>query len=197
MEMIPTGGQCSRLMPIFGLAALLLLAPLSYSQTSTSASKSIPEMLMASTDFFVMFGSDFNRPGLLPRANYSVGVGHKYGFLKKNPFGNELIVSYMYENAGMHGFFKTAFGEHTESVGTMRNVAIPKARALAGYTWVQGGITSFTGNAHVSNRLASSAALGLMIRVNRRYSIWIQESFNKVVTVPWYTTTSIAYVYSR
>jgi hypothetical protein len=117
--------------------------------------------------------------------------------LKKNPFGDELIVSYMYENAGMHGFFKTAFGEHTESLGIMRNVAIPRSRALAGYTWLQSGITSFTGNTHVLNRLASSGALGLMIRVSDRHSFWIQESVNKVVTVPWYTTTSVAYVYSR
>ena len=175
--------------------AMMMLAPLSFAQTTTTDPMAMTET--PSTDLFVMFGSDFNRPGLLPRANYSVGIGHTYGFLKKNPLGDELIVSYMYENAGTHGFFSTVFGEHTESIGTMRNVTLPKTRALAGYTWIQGGITSYTGSSHVSNRLAGSAALGLMIRVNRRYSAWIQESFNKVVTVPSYTTTSVAFVYSR
>jgi hypothetical protein len=37
-----------------------------------------------------MFGSDFDRPGLLPRSNYNIGIGHNYGFLKKDPFGGEL-----------------------------------------------------------------------------------------------------------
>jgi hypothetical protein len=68
-------------------------------------------------DLFVMAGSDFDRPGLLPRANYSIGVGHMVDFLKKDPFGDELTVGYMYENSGTHGFLHTAFGEHTESVG--------------------------------------------------------------------------------
>jgi len=39
-------------------------------------------------DLFVMAGSDFDRPGLLPRANYSIGIGHMFGFLKKDPFGD-------------------------------------------------------------------------------------------------------------
>src|SRR6202043_2057070 len=43
-----------------------------------------------STDLFVMFGSDFVRPGLAPKANYNIGLGHTFGFLKKNPIGDEL-----------------------------------------------------------------------------------------------------------
>ena len=38
-----------------------------------------------STDLFVGLGSDFDRPGLLPRANYGIGIGHTFGFLKKDP----------------------------------------------------------------------------------------------------------------
>lgn len=30
----------------------------------------------AANDLFVMAGSDFDRPGLLPRANYNIGIGH-------------------------------------------------------------------------------------------------------------------------
>jgi hypothetical protein len=52
------------------LVVLLMLAAPAYSQTPAPTPVSTPEMPMARTDFFAMFGSDFNRPGLLPRANY-------------------------------------------------------------------------------------------------------------------------------
>jgi hypothetical protein len=32
-----------------------------------------------------MIGSDFDRPGLVPRANYNIGIGHTFAFLKKDP----------------------------------------------------------------------------------------------------------------
>ena len=194
LKKLRSAGQRQRSMLTVCLA-MLMVPHLSYSQATSPDPRAMTEM--PSTDLFVMFGSDFNRPGLLPRANYSIGVGHTFDFLKKNPVGDELIVDYTYENSGSHGFLHTDFGEHTESVGIMGNFAIPKTKTLAGYTWLQSGITSYSGNMHVWNRLASSASIGLMIRVNRHYSLWIQESFNKVVTVPWYTTTSVAYVYSR
>lgn len=57
-----------------------------------------------STDLFVMIGSDFDRPGLLPRVNLNIGIGHTFGFLKKDPFGDELTFGYTYENSGSHGF---------------------------------------------------------------------------------------------
>jgi sugar/nucleoside kinase (ribokinase family) len=37
---------------------------------------------------------------------------------------------------------------------------------------------------------------GAIVHVTRSSSIWIQESYNKVVTIPWYTTSSIGYTYS-
>ncbi len=149
-----------------------------------------------STDLFVGLGSDFDRPGLLPRANYGIGIGHTFGFLKKDPVGDELTFAYTYENAGTHGFLHTDFGEDTESVGVMKNFALPKVKLVSGYTWIQGGITSYTGNAKVRNRFDSSASLGVVVHLSYHSSIWIQESYNKVVTVPWYTTSSISYTYS-
>src|SRR3984885_12773574 len=147
-------------------------------------------------DLFVMFGSDFDRPGLLPRANYSIGIGHMFDFLKKDPFGDELTFGYMYENSGTHGFLHTAFGEHTESVGVMKNFPLPATKRLTGYTWIQTGITTYTGNAQLQNRLDSSLSLGAIVHFSRHSSIWIQESYSKVVTVPWYTTSSIGYTWS-
>jgi hypothetical protein len=149
-----------------------------------------------STDLFVGIGSDFDRPGLVARANYGIGIGHTFGFLKKDPIGDELTAGYTYENAGTHGFLHTAFGEHTESAGVMKNFAVPKVKLISGYTWVQGGVTSYTGNAHVQNRFDSSVSLGAVVHLSYHSSIWIQESYNKVVTVPWYTTTSVSYTYS-
>ena len=149
-----------------------------------------------STDLFVMFGSDFDRPGLLPRANYNVGIGHTFGFLKKDPIGDELTFGYTYENAGSHGFLHTRFGEDTESAGVMKNFGLPGTKIVTGYTWLQSGITSYTGNARVQNRLDSGVSIGAIVHCSMKNSIWIQESYSKVVTVPWYTTTSIGYTLS-
>jgi len=161
------------------------------SQTATPA-----ETSSTSTDVFVMIGSDFDRPGLVPRANYNIGIGHTFAFLKRDPIGDELTFGYTYENAGTHGFLHTAYGEHTESAGVMKNFSLPKTKTVTGYTWLQSGITSYTGNARVQNRLDSGVSLGAIVRCNNNNSIWIQESYSKVVTVPWYTTSSIGYTYS-
>jgi hypothetical protein len=162
-------------------------------QTASTAAADAPS---TSTDVFVMPGSDSDRPGLLPRANLNIGIGHTFAFLKKDPIGDELTFAYTYENAGTHGFWHTRFGEHTESLGVMKNFALPKTAAVSGYTWVQTGITSYTGNARVENRLDSGASLGAIVHLSFHDSIWLQESYSKVVTVPWYTTFGAGYTYS-
>jgi hypothetical protein len=156
----------------------------------------MPGSPSASNDLFVMAGSDFDRPGLLPRANYNIGIGHMFDFLKKDPFGDELTFAYMYENSGTHGFLHTAFGEHTESIGVMKNFPLPATKRLTGYTWIQTGITTYTGNPRLQNRLDSSISLGAIVHFSRHSSIWIQESYGKVVTVPWFITSSIGYGWS-
>jgi hypothetical protein len=148
-----------------------------------------------STDLFVMLGSDFDRPGLLAKANYNIGIGHTFGFLKKDPIGDELTFAYTYEDAGS-GFWHSQFGSHTESSGVMKNFGLPKMKVVSGYTWVQAGISSFTGNAHVENHFYNGESLGAVVHFTEHHSIWIQETFNKIVTAPWYTTTSIGYTRS-
>jgi hypothetical protein len=180
--------------------ALLSFTAAAYAQAAGSstpaASSTTVEPPGTSTDLFVMIGSDFDRPGLLPRANYNIGIGHTFGFLKKDPFGDELTFGYTYENSGTHGFFYTGFGEHTESAGVMKNFSLPRTTVVSGYTWIQSGITSYTGNAHVLNRLDSGVSLGAIVHFSRSNSVWLQESYNKVVTVPWYTTSCVGYTYS-
>jgi hypothetical protein len=149
-----------------------------------------------STDLFIMFGSDFDHPGLVPRANYNIGIGHTFGFLKKDPLGDELTFGYTYENAGTHGFLHGDSGEHTESLGVMKNFSLPKTKMVTGYSWLQTGLTSYTGKPRIENRLDSGVSLGAIVHFSRSNSIWIQESYSKVVSVPWYTTTSIGYTYS-
>src|ERR1700727_622941 len=101
-------------------ASLFLNATLAFGQTAP------PESQMGtSTDLFIMAGSDFVRPGLAPRANYNIGLGHTFGFLKKDPFGDELTFGYTYENAGL-GFWHSQFGSDTESIGIMKNFGLPK-----------------------------------------------------------------------
>lgn len=149
-----------------------------------------------STDFFVMPGSDFDRPGLVTRANLNIGIGHTFGFLKKDPLGDELTFAYTYENAGAHGFFHTDYGAHTETLGVMKNFDIPKTKVVAAYTWIQAGVTSLTGFSHTLNRFYDGEALGAVIHFNKHSSTWIQETYNKIPTIPWYTTTGIGYTWS-
>ena len=165
--------------------------------TSTTSSPSAPPAdAGTSTDLYLMPGSDFDRPGLVPRANLNIGIGHTFKFLHKDPIGDELTFAYTYENAGSHGFFHTNFGSHTEALGIMKNFNLPKTKVVTGYTWIQAGLTSFTGNAHIENRFYDGEALGLAIHFNDHNGIWIQESFNKIPTVPWCTTTGIGYTWS-
>lgn len=178
------------------LRLLLLIPVFAFSAVTASAQNSEPAPSITSTDLFVMAGSDFDRPGLVPRANYNIGIGHTFGFLKSDPFGDELTFGYTYENSGTHGFLHTDFGEHTESMGVMKNFPLPATKVVTGYTWIQTGLTTYTGNPRLENRLDSSASLGAIIHFNDHNSIWIQESYSKVVTVPWYTTSSIGYTWS-
>jgi len=160
------------------------------------ATTAAAEPMSTSTDLFVMFGSDVDRPGSLPRANYNIGIGHTFAFLKKDPVGDELTFGYTYENSGSHGFLHTSYGEHTESAGVMKNFGLPKTKLFTGYTWLQTGITTYTGNPNLQNHLDSGVSIGAIVHCSYHSSIWIQESYSKVVTVPWYTTSSIGYTYS-
>ena len=172
--------------PTLGLAA----------QMPASESHKSMAMSGTSTDLFVMPGSDFDRPGLVPRANLNIGFGHTFGFLKKDPIGDELTISYTYENAGSHGFFHTNYGSHTEALGVMKNFALPRTKTVGVYTMIQAGLTSMTGYALIENRFYDGEALGAMIHFNDHNAIWVQEIYNKIPTVPWYTTTSIGYTWS-
>ena len=148
-----------------------------------------------STDLYIMLGSDFDRPGLLPKSNYNIGIGHTFGFLKKDPIGDELTFAYTYEDAG-GGFWHSQFGSDTESFGVMKNFGWPETKRVTGYTWVQAGINTFTGNATLQNHFYNGESLGAVVHFDGHNSIWIQEAFNKIITVPWYTTTSIGYTRS-
>ena len=173
---------------------VLLAAAIAFGQGQPPSAESPSSE--TSNDLFVMFGSDLVRPGLLPKANYNIGLGHTFNFLSKDPIGDEITFAYTYENAGSHGFLHTDLGSPTEALGWMKNFAIPKTKRVTGYTWIQGGITSLTGNAFVENRFYDGEALGAILHLNDHNSIWIQEMFNKIVTIPWYTTSSIGYTRS-
>jgi hypothetical protein len=173
-----------------GLASTCTAQDAPKSQATSGAQDS-----STSTDLFIMLGSDFVRPGLLPKANYNIGIGHTFGFLKKDPFGDELTFSYTYEDAGS-AFWHSQYGSDTESFGVMKNFALPKTKRVSGYTWIQAGITTLTGNATLQNHFYDGESLGAVIHFTNHHSIWIQETFNKIVTIPWYTTTSIGYTRS-
>ena len=105
--------------------------------------------------------------------------------MKKDPFGDELTLAYTYEDAGS-GFWHSDFGSDTEALGVMKNFAIPKTKWVTGYTWVQSGISSFTGGFRTC-RITSTTGnpSARVMHFNVHNSIWIQETFNKILTVPW------------
>jgi hypothetical protein len=170
-----------------------LLAPLRSPAQTAPAPEPAPS---TSTDIFVMIGSDFDRPGLLPRANLNLGAGHTFAFLKRDPIGDELTFAYTYENAGTHGFFHTRFGEHSEQAGIMKNFNLPHISLVSGYTWLQTGMTTYTGAPTLQSHLDTGVSLGAIVHLSFHSSIWLQETYSKVVTVPWYTTSSLGYTYS-
>ena len=107
-----------------------------------------------------------------------------------------MTFAYAYENAGTHGFFYSSFGEHSELLGQMRNFRLSRKHHVDAYNWLQGGLSSLTGDEKVHNRFSWNESVGLKFHLNRKNAIWVQETYNKVVTLPWYTVTSIGYTYS-
>jgi len=75
------------------------------SQVPPQVSMTPDEEPSTSTDLYIMLGSDFDRPGLLPKANYNIGIGHTFGFLKKDPFGDDDV------RGQMVGVFDTETGK--------------------------------------------------------------------------------------
>jgi hypothetical protein len=86
---------------IFAVSLVFVLVPACWAQDKTqSSTENSNQESGTSTDLFVMFGSDFVRPGLAPKANYNIGIGRTFGFLKKDPIGDELTFAYTYEDGG-------------------------------------------------------------------------------------------------
>lgn len=174
---------------------LVMLSCMSYAQFLPPADS------ITNTDVFFMGGSDLVRPGLLPRMNLNFGFGHSFNFLNKDPFGNELTFSYTYEDGGNHGFFHSNHGADTENIGIMKNFNIPAVdkltkKTVSFYTWPLIGITSTTGNQYVENRLYLGLAFGEAIHINLNNAIWVQQTWNKILSVPGYPTFSIGYTFS-
>jgi hypothetical protein len=184
----------ARVVPAIAFAVAMLSFTMAHAQSQPKPAGATADT-GTSTDFYIMMGSDFDRPGLLPKANYNIGIGHTFGFLKKDPFGDELTLAYTYEDSG-GGFWHSQFGSDTESFGVMKNFGLPKTKKVTGYTWIQGGITTFTGFPTLQNHFYDGESLGAIIHFDDHNSIWVQETFNKVISVPWYTTTSIGYTWS-
>jgi hypothetical protein len=154
-RMPPRRGSLSRIAEYSLAMSLFLVVPASWAQTE----EQVQQNSGTSMDFWIMPGSDVVSRGLSAKANYNIGIGHTFGFLKRDPIGDELTFGYTYEDAGS-GFWHSQFGSHTESAGIMKNFGLPKTKRITGYTWVQLGLSSFTGNAPVENELYDGESLG-------------------------------------
>jgi hypothetical protein len=78
----------------------------------------------------------------------------------------------------------------------MKNFTLPKTKLVSGYTCIQVGVSSFTGGAHIQNHFSNGDSLGAAIHFTDHHAVWVQEMFNKIVSAPWYTTTSVGYTRS-
>src|ERR1700730_3386430 len=85
---------------ILTVSLVFVLVPVRAQDQPQNSTAGNPESSGTSTDLFVMLGSDFVRPGLAAKANYNIGIGHTFGFLKKDPIGDELTFAYTYEDGG-------------------------------------------------------------------------------------------------
>jgi hypothetical protein len=156
-------------------ATLIVMLALVGVQPCFAQTGSEPQNEGTSTDVFVMVGPDLDRPGLAAKSNYNIGIGHTVGFLKHDLIGDEVTFAYTYENAG-DGFWHSDLASSTESVGLMKNFELFGAKRLTWYTWIQAGLTSFTGGSSVQNRFYNGESLGAILHVNAKESIWIQET---------------------
>src|SRR5262245_50796751 len=89
------------------------------------------------TDIFGSVGVDFT---LAPRANYMVGIGHRFKNLRRA----EISLTHTYENNANHGFLKTKYGAQTDALGLSRSIHLPGR--FTSFAAVHGGATRYTGN---------------------------------------------------
>ena len=81
----------------------------------------------------------------------------------------------------------------------MKNFTIPKLvnkDKVSFYSWPLIGVTSLTGNKHVENRLYLGYGFGAVYHINGHLSIWVQETWNKVLGFEGYPSTNIGPTYS-
>ncbi len=180
----------------------LLVLPIALVLLSCMAFAQLPAPISAdsstSTDVFVMPGTDVTRPGANLRLNFNVGVGHTEKFLKNDPFGDELTVAYTYENGGNHGFFHSNYGSHTVNFGLMKNFTVPKLvnkDKVSFYTWPMIGATTLTGDG-ITTHLYLGLGFGAVYHINGHFSVWVQETWNKVLGFEGYPSTNIGPTYS-
>jgi hypothetical protein len=150
----------------------------------------VPTALVAqtSTDLVIMPGLNTPRPTTTPKFNFDVALGHKF-----QGSGNEVTFGYTYANEGS-GFSFSNRALNTEALGFMKTVSVSKSVGL--YGWGRAGVTELVGVRNTEVRPYLGASVGLDFKVANKQSIRLQETFNEVVTAPWYTTTSLGYVVS-
>ncbi len=71
-------------------------------------------------------------------------------------------LSLTHTRAAVRRFAHSTSNSDTESLGIMKNFGLPKTKRVTGYSWVQIGLTSYTGSGLVQESL-------IRWRVGRRY----------------------------
>ena len=137
------------------------------------------------TDIFGSFGSTF---GLVPRANYAVGIGEKFQFKPGPKRRNEIMFTYSYENNGNHGFLKTVYSAKTSSIGYQRSIHLPGR--FTSFANVRSGATMY-GGVDRDPKAFIAGSYGLGMHIAYRYTLTVTETVSKVATRMPYNTTGI------
>jgi hypothetical protein len=142
--------------------------------------------LDSKTDLFGAFGSDVMNS---PRANYTLGIGRSFDWMKHLHIGDEVTLTHTYENNGNHGFLKTVYAAHTTALGVVKYVRVPDSR-FTSFVAVHAGETSYSGMNRGAKAFVSGTG-GVGYHVRPRWTVSLNETYTKVETSPTYFTSGI------
>lgn len=141
------------------------------------------------TDIFGSVGADFT---LAPRFNGMVGMGKRFHMKPCDGCKPrwEVTGTYSYENNGNHGFLKTTFASHTESIGLVRSIHLPGR--FTSFATTHTGVTEFSGMDRDPRPFVNVGG-GFGMHIAYRYTLSVTEVFTKTETKPTYFTTGAGF----
>jgi hypothetical protein len=146
-------------------------------------------------DFIPTPGSDSDRPGLAPTANLNIGIGHTFRLLKKAPLVTNLCspIDRKVQNPRVVLQLQLAF-DRAQKLGVMKNFNLSKTEVVTGYMRQASAVSRAMTRLRIF--FCDGESSGTVIHLNAQKTMWVQETYIKIPTVPWSTTTGIGFIWS-